>query len=54
MNKIDKDLINEDVQFLSEYLGSLLLKHPELLIEEKELFVKMQRRLRDIDMRLKE
>lgn len=54
MNENDKMLVNEDVQFIGEYLGELLTKHPELLAQEKDLFVKMQRRLRDIDMRTKE
>lgn len=54
MINIDRELINEDLEFINDYIDSLLDKHPELLKDEScaDIFVKIERRMNDINKRL--
>lgn len=51
--EFNKDMIMEDVQFIYDYLSKLDTKHPEVFEEETDLMVKMYRRLKDIEERVK-
>lgn len=52
MTNIDREIIREDLEFINEYLITLLDKHPELVNTDNDIFRKIERRMNDIDKRL--
>ena len=52
MTNIDREIINEDLDFIQEYICIILDRHPELVIEEDDILRKIIRRMNDIDKRL--
>jgi hypothetical protein len=52
MTNIDREIINEDLEFIHEYLITLLERHPELANTDEDIFRKIDRRMNDIDKRL--
>ena len=51
MKTIDKEMIKEDLEFIHEYMTTLIERHPEL-INEEDILRKITRRMQDIDNRL--
>ena len=52
MTNIDRELIGEDLEFIKEYLDTLLDRHPDLAISDEDIFIKIGRRMNDIDKRI--
>lgn len=52
MTNIDREIIIEDVNFIHEYLITLVDRHPELMVTDEDIFRKICRRMDDIDKRL--
>lgn len=52
MKNIDKEIIREDLEFIQEYICTLLDEHPELGKTNEDIFTKIERRLKDIERRV--
>lgn len=44
---MNKSLINEDVDFIREYINTLMDRHPEIK-DDEDIIKKLERRLNDI------
>ena len=51
MTNIDREIIIEDLEFIFEYINTILDKHPELVTEEEDILRKISRRMNDIEKR---
>ena len=51
MKNMDKELIREDLEFIHEYMKTLIGRHPEL-VNEEDILRKITRRMQDIENRL--
>lgn len=52
MNKIDKEIIREDLDFICDYINELLDRNPRLAIDERDVLTRITRRLNDISQRV--
>ena len=48
MTEIDREIVREDLEFVCEYIGAMLDRHPELLKEDPNFIRKIDRRFNDI------
>jgi len=52
MDKANRELVKEDLEFIDEYIHTLLSKHPELATSDAVTFKKIERRMKDISERI--
>lgn len=51
MSNMNKELIKEDLEFMSEYIKALIDRHPELK-DDSDIIRKMENRIKDISRRI--
>lgn len=52
MSNMNKELIKEDLEFMSEYIKTLIDRHPELKDDSDDIIRKMENRIKDISRRI--